>query len=177
MPARSSNPYVCPPPPSPRTRAVNMGDGMVEIKTRSTRWLDRNCPCQAGFEFFDYTGQRAGWGITEGTECCQQCRQEEVNPSIGFALHHPEQAPLHALERIRFQVDQNKQEPVFRRWQGAVLVHGKPTRGSRLPIHPPRRHPGLECRFEGRDQLLKLVEGQAREIQELSRAGLQLGEP
>jgi hypothetical protein len=32
-----------------------MGDGMVEIKTRSTRWLDRNCPCQAGFEFFDYT--------------------------------------------------------------------------------------------------------------------------
>src|SRR5713101_4508492 len=55
MPARSSNPCVCPPPPFPRTRAVNMGHGTVEIKTRSTRWLDRNFSCQAGFEFFDYT--------------------------------------------------------------------------------------------------------------------------
>ena len=32
-----------------------MGHGTVEIKTRSTRWLDRNFSCQAGFEFFDYT--------------------------------------------------------------------------------------------------------------------------
>jgi hypothetical protein len=35
----------------------------------------------------------------------------------------------------------------------------------------------LESGLEGRDQLLKLVKRQAREIQELYRAGLQLGEP
>src|SRR5262245_17546489 len=56
----------------------------------------------------------AGGGIPEGPECGQQCRQEEVNPAIGCALHHPEQAPLHDLERRGFQVDQDKQEPSFR---------------------------------------------------------------
>src|SRR3989442_3294969 len=35
----------------------------------------------------------------------------------------------------------------------------------------------LERGLEGRDQLLKLVKRHAREIQELRRAGLQLGEP
>jgi hypothetical protein len=35
----------------------------------------------------------------------------------------------------------------------------------------------VECGLERWDQLLKLVERQAREIQELYRAGLQLGEP
>jgi hypothetical protein len=96
---------------------------------------------------------------------------------MGCALHHPEQAPLHDLARRRFQVNQDKQEPIFRCRQGTVLVDGKPARGPRLPIHPPRRHPGVERRLEGRDQLLKLVERQAREIQELYRAGLQRGEP
>src|SRR5262249_6986238 len=46
-----------------------------------------------------------------------------------------------------------------------------------FPIHPPRRHLALERRLEGWDQLLKLVQRQAREIQELYRTGLQLGEP
>src|SRR5438094_6058720 len=35
----------------------------------------------------------------------------------------------------------------------------------------------LERGLEGRDQLLKLVKRHAREIQELHRTGLQLGEP
>jgi len=96
-------------------------------------------------------GQRAGWDITEGTECGQQGWQEDVNPSIGFALDHPEHASLHDLEGRRFQGDQDKQEPIFRCRQGAVLVHGKPARGPRLPIHPPRRHPGVERRLEGWD--------------------------
>jgi hypothetical protein len=121
--------------------------------------------------------ERAGGGIAEGAQGRQQRWEEDVNPSIGFALHHPEQAPLHDLERLRFQGDQDKQEPIFRCRQGAVLVDGKPARGPRLPIHAPRRHPGVERRLEGWDQLLKLVERQAREIQERYRAGLQRGEP
>jgi hypothetical protein len=95
-----------------------------------------------------------------------------VDPLIGFALDHPEQAPVHHLEGVGLQVGENKQEPIFWRRQGAVLVHGKPARGPRLPIHAPRRHPGLERGLEGRNQLLKLVEGHAGEIQELYRAGL-----
>jgi len=34
--------------------------------------------------------QGAGGGIPEGAECDQQGGQEDVNPSIRFALDHPE---------------------------------------------------------------------------------------
>ena len=37
-------------------------------------------------------------GIAEGAERCQQYGQEDVNPLIGFALAHAEQAPVHHLE-------------------------------------------------------------------------------
>jgi len=100
-----------------------------------------------------------------------------MNPLIGFALHHPEQAPVHHLESIGFEVDQDEQEPIFRCREGAVFVDGKPASRPRFPIHLPRRHTGLKRGLEGRDQLLKLVERQAGEIQELHRAGLQRGEP
>jgi hypothetical protein len=100
-----------------------------------------------------------------------------VNPLIGFPLHHTEQAPLHHLEGVGLQVSEQEEQPIFRRRQGAVFVHGKPTSGPRLSIHPPCRHPGLECGLEGWDQLLKLVKSHACEIQELHRARLQLGKP
>jgi len=98
-----------------------------------------------------------------------------VDPLIGFPLHHTKQASVDHLEGIGFEVDQNEEQPIFRRRQGAVFVHGKPTRGPRLAIHPPRRHPGVERSLKGWDQLLKLVERQAREIQKLHRARLQHG--
>jgi hypothetical protein len=81
-----------------------------------------------------------------------------VNPLIGFALDHPEQAPLDHLEGIGLEVGEEEEQPIFRRRQGAGLVDGKPAGGPGFPIHPPRRHPGLERRLEGRDQRLKLVE-------------------
>src|SRR5262249_41195276 len=49
--------------------------------------------------------------------------------------------------------------------------------GPRLPSQLPCRHAGVERGLERRDELLKLGERQAREIQELHRAGLELGEP
>src|SRR5215831_2106127 len=84
---------------------------------------------------------------------------------------------MHHLECIGFDVDQDEQESVFRCQEGAVFVNGKPACGPWFPIHPPCRHPGVECGLEGRDQLLKLVERQAREIQELRGAGLYIGKP
>jgi hypothetical protein len=82
-----------------------------------------------------------------------------VDPLIGFALDHAEQTPLHHLEGVGFEVDQDEQEPVFWGREGAVFVDGKPARRPRFPIHPLRRHPGVERGLKGRDQLLKLVLG------------------
>src|SRR5215472_12103928 len=100
-----------------------------------------------------------------------------MNPLMRFALPHAEQASLDDLKRIRFQVGQNKQEPVFGCPQGAVLIDGKSACGSRFPIEAPRRHSCVERGLKGRDQLLKLVEGQAGEIQELCGTRLQISVP
>ena len=64
-----------------------------------------------------------------------------------------------------------------RGWEGAVFVDGKPTSSPGFPLHPPRRHMALERSLEGRDQLLKRVKRQARDIQERHWTGLQLGAP
>src|SRR5215471_20962354 len=100
-----------------------------------------------------------------------------MNPLIGFALAHAEQASLHHLERVSLYIGQNKEQPVFRGRQGAVLIHAKLASGPGLAIEAPRCHMLLEGRLEGRKQLLKLVEGQAGEIQELRGAGLHIGKP
>ena len=100
-----------------------------------------------------------------------------MNPLMRFALAHAEQAPLYHLQRIGLEVGEDEEQPIFRRRQRAVLVHAKLASGPRLPVHPPCRHTGLERGLEGRDQLLKLVEGHAGHIEELQRAGLRLGEP
>jgi hypothetical protein len=59
--------------------------------------------------------QGTGGGITEGAQRRQQRGEEDVNPLIGFALAHAEQASLDDLERVGFQVDQQEEQPIFRR--------------------------------------------------------------
>ena len=100
-----------------------------------------------------------------------------MDPLIGFALAHPEQAPLHHLEAVCLQVGEQEEQPVFRRREGAVFVDGKLAGGPRFPIEAPRRHPGLERWLEGRDEELKLVERHARHIQKLRGAGRHISEP
>src|SRR3989442_11525812 len=66
------------------------------------------------------------------------------------------------------------------KWGDCTRSSGRsnyPQRRGTRPIEAPRRHPCLERRLKGRDQLLKLVEGQAGEIQELRGARLQVGKP
>jgi hypothetical protein len=123
------------------------------------------------------SGQGTGRGIAEGAQCGQQHREEDVNPLIRFALAHAKQPPLHHLERVGLEGGEQEEQPIFRRRQGAGLVHGKPAGGAGFPIEAPRGHMRVERRLEGRDQLLKLVERHAREIQELRGAGLQISEP
>src|SRR2546422_1937777 len=95
---------------------------------------------------------------------------------MGFALTHAEQAALDHLERIGFQVGKDEEQAIFRRRKRAVLVHREPAGGPRFPIEAPRGQMRLVRGFKRRDQLLKLVEGQTGEIQELGWARLHIGE-
>jgi hypothetical protein len=100
-----------------------------------------------------------------------------MNPLMGLALAHPEQSPLHHLEGVRFQVHQDKQQPIFWHRQRTVLVGRVPPGGARLPIEAPCGHVGLECSLKGQDQPLKLVDGETGQIQHLCGTGLDVGEP
>ena len=100
-----------------------------------------------------------------------------MDPLIGFALSHTKQASLHHLEGVGLQVSEQEEEPIFRRRQRAVFVHGTLAGGAGFPIEAPRRHVGLERGFKRRHQLLELLESYARQIQELCGAGLHIGEP
>src|SRR5499433_601558 len=99
-----------------------------------------------------------------------------MDPLIGFALAHAEQAPLDHLERIGFQVREDEEQAIFRRRERTGLVHREPTGGARFPIEAPHCKMLLERRLKGRDEELKLVERQAGEIEELCRARLHIGE-
>ena len=89
--------------------------------------------------------QGASRGIAEGAHCRQLRGQEHVDPLIRFALDHPEQAPVHHLERIGFQRGEQEEQPIFRRRQGAVFVHGKLAGGPEFPVEAPHRQPPVRC--------------------------------
>ena len=59
-------------------------------------------------------GQRAGGGIAEGAQGRQQHGQEDVDPLIGFALAHAEEASLDHLQGVRLHISENKQQPILR---------------------------------------------------------------
>jgi hypothetical protein len=56
-----------------------------------------------------------GGGIAEGAERRQQHREEDMDPLVGLALAHAEQASVHHLEGIGLEVDQNEEQAIFRR--------------------------------------------------------------
>jgi hypothetical protein len=70
---------------------------------------------------------------------------------MGCALAHPEPPPLHHLERIGLQVDQDTQQPILGGWQRTVLVGRVPTGRARFPVEAPVDHLGMERGLKGRD--------------------------
>jgi hypothetical protein len=68
---------------------------------------------------------------------------------MGLALAHPEQPSLHHLERIRLQVDQDKQQPILRRRQRTVRIGRVPAGGARPPIEAPCGHMRFERGLKG----------------------------
>ena len=100
-----------------------------------------------------------------------------MDPRIGFALPHAEQAALHHLKGVSLQGGEEEEQPIFRCRQGTMLVHAEAASRPRSAIEAPRRHMRLERRLKGRVLLLKLVKGQACQIQEFRGAGLHISAP
>ena len=46
--------------------------------------------------------------------------QQGVDPRMGFALDHAEQTPVHHLEGVGLEGDQNEQEPAFQCREGQL---------------------------------------------------------
>jgi hypothetical protein len=100
-----------------------------------------------------------------------------MNPLMRLALTHPKQPPLHDLQGIGLQVDQHEQQPILWRRQGTVLTGRVPTSGTRPSIEAPCIHMRLERGLKRQHQLPKLLHGETGQIEHLSQAGLQIGEP
>ena len=100
-----------------------------------------------------------------------------MDPLMSLALAHAEQPPLHDLERIGLQGDHDTQPPILRRWPWTGLVGGVPPGGARWSIEPPGRHMDVEGRLNGWHQRPQLLERTTGQIEHLSRAGLEIGEP
>ena len=121
--------------------------------------------------------QGTGGGIAEGRRAASSAGKEDVDPLIGFALAHAEQASLDHLEAVGFRVGEQEERPVFgcRQRQFWYTLNRRAVRGLPSKAHaamyalgtPPRR---AESAAETR-------RGQAGEIQELRGTGLQIGKP
>jgi len=100
-----------------------------------------------------------------------------MNPWRGLGLAHPEQAPMEQWRRMLLEVDQHKQQSIFRSRQGTVLL-GRVT--SRLPapsMARPYGHVPQERRLKGGYQRRKLVHGQARQISHVGGMGWKIAIP
>ena len=75
-----------------------------------------------------------------------QSRQQDVNPLIGLALAHAEQASLDHLEAVGLEVREQEEQAILGRGQGAVFVDAKLAGGAGFAIESPQRHVGLEGR-------------------------------
>ena len=96
---------------------------------------------------------------------------------MGLALAHPAQPPLHHVQRVGLQIDQDTQQPILGRRQRTGLIGGLPAGRARLPIEAPPGHMGLKGGLKRRGQVPKLLQGQTGQIQHLCGAGLKIGEP
>jgi hypothetical protein len=92
------------------------------------------------------------------------------------ALAHAEQPSLDDWEWRGLHIDQEAQQPILRRRQRTVLVGRVPPGRARLPIEAPVGHMRLERGLKGWDQALEFLHGETGPIQDLRRAGLEIGE-
>jgi hypothetical protein len=85
-----------------------------------------------------------------------------MNPLRRLGLAHAEQAPMQQLRGVLLEVDQDKQQAVFRCWQRTVLIGGIAARLPLPSMQGPVSHVVQECYLERGYQRCKLIDGQAR---------------
>jgi hypothetical protein len=97
-----------------------------------------------------------------------------MNPRRGLGLAPAEHASMEQLGGILLEVDQHEQQPIFRGWQGTVLLGGVASRLPTPPMQGPFGHVAQERRLKGGYQHRKLIHGQARQIQHLRAMGREI---
>jgi hypothetical protein len=100
-----------------------------------------------------------------------------MDPLMGFTLAHPEQPPLHYLEGVRLQVDEDKEQPILGRGQWTVRIGCIPPGGTRSSIEAPFGHVRLERGFKRSNQRPKLLSRETGQVEHLGGAGLDVGKP
>src|SRR5262252_405488 len=88
----------------------------------------------------------------------------------------PKRRPWTTCKGVRLHIRENKQQPILRGRQRTILLHAETAGGAGFPIKAPRRHMDVERGLKRWDQLLKFVERQTGQIQELRRAVLHVRE-
>jgi hypothetical protein len=92
-----------------------------------------------------------------------------MNPWGGFGLAHAKQAPMQQLCRILLEIDENAPQPIFRGWQRTILLGGVASRQPTPPVQGPGGHVPQERLRKRGHQRAKLIDGQARQIQDIRR--------
>jgi hypothetical protein len=100
-----------------------------------------------------------------------------MNPLRGLGLAHAEQAPMQQLRRILLEVDQHEQQSLFRGRQGTILIGRIASHLPAPPVQGPVGHVPQEGLLKGGYQRVKLLHGQARQIEHVGRMGGTIGVP
>jgi len=92
-----------------------------------------------------------------------------MNPLIGFALGHPEQAAMSHLQRVGLEIAQDKEQSILGGGQGTIRIGGIHAPGAPFAIQTPQAHMLLKGLFKRLDQVPKLAKGQTGQIQQVIR--------
>ena len=87
-----------------------------------------------------------------------------MNPLRRLGLAPAEQAPMQQLRGMLLEIDQDKQQAVFRGGQRTVLRGGLAARLPLPSMEGPVSHVVQECCLKRGYQHCKLVDGQARQV-------------
>lgn len=88
---------------------------------------------------------------------------QQMNPFIGVGLRQAKELTLHRLSRILFEVQQDKQQFVFARWEGTIAIGRIGTPNTIVPLNRLASERVRKTGCEEWDEMLKLSTGQARE--------------
>jgi hypothetical protein len=80
---------------------------------------------------------------------------QQMNPLVRIRLGHPKELSLHFLDGILFQVGQDEEQLVGRRWERTGFIRTVAAAGAGLPINRAVMHVGHKSLLERGQQSLK----------------------